>query len=87
MLNVRNRPMLRANERGAALIEFSYTLPVFVFLMLGGLELVSLSLAHMKVSSAAETLADNASRVRVQMDENDVEQIFLGVEQQGIQSD
>jgi len=83
MLNFRNRPMLRADERGAALIEFSYTLPVFIFLMLGGLELVSLSLAHMKVSSAAETLADNASRVRVQMDENDVEQIFLGVEQQG----
>lgn len=74
---------LRRSTRGAALIEFSYTLPVFVFLMLGGMELVSLALAHLKVSRAAETLADNASRVRIQMDENDVDQIFLGVEQQG----
>lgn len=83
MLSPAKTPLLRGDERGAALIEFSYTLPVFVFLMLGGMELVTLSLAHMKVSSAAETLADNASRVRVQMDENDVDQIFLGVEQQG----
>lgn len=83
MLNLAKRRSLHADTRGTALIEFSYTLPVFVFLMLGGMELVSLALAHMKVSAAAETLADNASRVRVQMDENDVDQIFLGVEQQG----
>ena len=74
---------LPQDQRGAALIEFSYTLPVFVFLLLGGMELVSLSLAHLKVSHAAETLADNASRVRSQIDENDLDQIFLGVEKQG----
>lgn len=83
MLKFPKRRSLRRETRGAALIEFSYTLPVFVFLMLGGMELVSLALAHLKVSSAAETLADNASRVRVQMDENDIDQIFMGVDQQG----
>lgn len=83
MLKITNRRSLRRETRGAAMIEFSYTLPVFIFLMLGGMELVSLALAHLKVSHAAETLADNASRVRSQMDENDLDQIFLGVEQQG----
>lgn len=74
---------LASDARGAALIEFSYTLPVFIFLMLGGMELVNLALANLKVSRAAETLADNAARVRSQMDENDLDQIFTGLDKQG----
>lgn len=83
MLTHRSLPHLRSDERGVALIEFAITLPLFVILLTGGLELTSLALTHLQLNRTAETMADNASRVRMQMDEFDISQIFEGVELQG----
>lgn len=74
---------LRRDERGVSFVEFALGTPVFVLMLTAGMELTSLALTHLRLSRAAETLADNVSRVTVQADETDIEQIFDGVEQQG----
>lgn len=74
---------LRANQAGVAMTEFAVTLPLFVLLLTGGMELTNLALTHLKLNRVAETVADNAARVRVQMDEFELGQIFEGVEIQG----
>jgi hypothetical protein len=74
---------LRGDESGLALTEFAYALPIFVVLGLGGLEVTSLALAHLRVNQVAVTTADNAARVAVQMDETDIEEIFAGAQSAG----
>jgi TadE-like protein len=54
---------LSRDERGVAFIEFAYALPVFVGLMLSGLELTNYVSTRMRVSQVALQLADNASRI------------------------
>jgi hypothetical protein len=83
MLNPRKPPILRSDERGVALTEFALTLPLFLILMMGGLEVTNLALVHLRLNHIAESTADNASRVRSQMDENDVEEIFAGLQKEG----
>lgn len=82
MLSIpRNRiRRLGADESGLALVEFALSLPVVLMLVLGGLEVSKLALTHLRVSQVAVTTADNAARVKVQMDESDVEEIFAGAE-------
>ena len=67
-----------SDSRGAALVEFAIGLPVMLILVLGGLEVTNLALAHLQVSNVAVTTADNAGRVPVQMDETDIDEIFAG---------
>ena len=69
---------LRGDQRGLALTEFAYSLPIVVMLALGGLEVTNLALAHLRVNQVAVTTADNAARVSVQMDETDIDEIFAG---------
>lgn len=71
---------LGTDESGMALVEFALSLPVVLMLVLGGLEASNLALTHLRVSQVAVTTADNAARVKVQMDESDVEEIFAGAE-------
>jgi hypothetical protein len=75
-------PLLRA-ERGVALIEFAYALPVVLALGFGGMETANLALANLKVNQIAETTADNAGRVTSGIDESDINEVFAGALQIG----
>lgn len=90
---------LARDTRAGAVIETAILLPTVLFLGLGGIELTNLALAHMRVSQAASTLADAASRVSIdtgaampQMREADVNELLhsllqrhagLGLEKDG----
>lgn len=86
-------PRLRALLRdtsGLALIEFAYAMPLLLGVGLSGIEISNLALTHMRVSQAALTVADNASRVGVnsalsvqQLRESDINDVLMGAEIQG----
>lgn len=71
---------LRGNESGVALIEFAFALPIFVMLLLGGLEVANLARTHARVNQIAITVADNAGRVRTGIDETNIEEVFAGAD-------
>ncbi|MFC3441410.1 TadE/TadG family type IV pilus assembly protein [Sphingobium rhizovicinum] len=71
---------LRRDDRGLALIEFAFSLPVLVILCMAGLECANLALAHLRVSQVAMLVADNAARVRTSIDEADVNEIMTGAD-------
>ena len=54
---------LRHDERGLALIEFAYMLPIVAALATTGAELANYIVVRMRVSQLALHIADNASRV------------------------
>ena len=49
---------LRLSENGLALTEFAFSLPIFITLLFGGLEIINLVMAHMRVNQIAITVAD-----------------------------
>lgn len=51
------------HQRGTALMETAFLLPVLLLVGLGGMELTNLAVANMRVGQLAAALADNASRV------------------------
>jgi hypothetical protein len=65
--------------RGIALTEFAFALPIFLFLLLGGLEITNFVMAHARVNQIAITAADNAGRVRSGIDESNIYEVFSGV--------
>jgi len=72
------------DTRGVALIEFAYSLPFVMILVLGGMEVANYALTHMRASQIAVSLADNASRAKEQsvtgvpqMREIDVNETFV----------
>ena len=54
---------LRRDESALALIEFAYSLPLFLTLGMYGTELAYMATVNMQVSQIAMALADNASRL------------------------
>lgn len=74
--------MLRT-ERAVAITEFALSLPFLLLLGLGGLELANLALAYLRVYDIATKVADNAARVRVSIDEADINEIFAGAKVMG----
>lgn len=66
--------------RGFALTEFAFALPIFLFLLLGGLEITNFVMAHSRINQIAITVADNAGRVRTGIDESNIYEVFSGVE-------
>lgn len=66
------------DEGGVAFIEFAYAAPVFLVLVLVGLETANLALAHMRVSNIAMTVADNAGRTMSGVDEAHIYEVFAG---------
>jgi TadE-like protein len=54
---------LWTSQRGNALMETAFLLPLLLLLGLGGMELTNLAVANMRVGQLASSLADNASRV------------------------
>jgi len=69
---------LKDCRSGLALTEFAFALPILLTFGLVGMEIAWLTLAHMRVSTIAMMTADNASRVRDSIDENDVNELFTG---------
>jgi hypothetical protein len=77
------RPGLIAADRGVAMLEFALALPVLMTLILVGLEMTNYVLANHRVRQIAAMTADNASRLRSQMSEAYVNQLFVGVQKAG----
>lgn len=73
-----NLHRLWRDDTGVAFIEFAYAAPVFLVLVLVGLEVANLALAHMRVSHLAMTVADNAGRTMSGIDEAHVYEVFAG---------
>lgn len=73
------RRLWRADD-GVAFIEFAYAAPVFLVLILVGIETANLALAHLRVSHLAMTVADNAGRTTSGIDEAHVYEVFAGAE-------
>lgn len=71
---------LRRDEGGLALIEFAFAAPIFITLVLAGMELTNLAVAHLRVSHMAMTVADNAGRVTSGIDEANIEEVFAGAD-------
>lgn len=69
--------------RGVAAIEFGLVAPILLMITVVGMELVNYVVTHHQVRSIAAMTADNASRVRTQMSEAYVNQLFLGVKKAG----
>lgn len=68
------------DQRAVAYIEFAFAFPVLLVTFCGGIELMNLAAVHVRLNHIAETAADNAARVRTQLDEADIANIFAGVE-------
>lgn len=78
------------DRRGAALLEFGFTLPIVLMMGLYGFEYANLALVNMKVNQIALNLADNASRVGVndplsmqQLREVDMNDVLQAARMQG----
>lgn len=78
---------LARSRRGMAMTEFAFALPIFVTLLFGGLEIINLVMAHMRISQIAITVADNAGRVRQGIDEADIYEVFAGADLVGGKND
>jgi hypothetical protein len=74
---------LHKDQGGVAMIEFALALPVLMGLILVGLELTNYVLANHRVRQIAAMTADNASRLRTQMSEAYINQLFVGVDKAG----
>jgi len=69
---------LSDDRSGVALIELALSLPVLLTLGLMGIETARYAIASMRCSQMAMTVADNASRVRVQITEDDIAELMQG---------
>ena len=81
---------MACDESGVVIVEFAFTIPLFVLLSMTSLELINLALANMRVSQIAMTVADNLSRAKTtvplglpRLREVDVNDTLLGAGIQG----
>jgi hypothetical protein len=72
------RAILKSDD-AVAMIEFAFAFPILVIIACAGIEITNLALVHVRLNHIAETAADNAARVRTQIDEADITNIFTGV--------
>lgn len=70
-------------DRGAALIEAAFAIPVLMILIVGGMELTHYVLVEMQLTRIAAMTADSASKLRTPMSESYVNQLFTGVNEAG----
>jgi len=84
------RRLIACDQSGSVILEFAFTMPIFVLLSLTALELVNLALAHMTASQVAMTVADNLSRAKTsvplglpRLREVDVNDTLMGAGAQG----
>lgn len=69
---------LNANEEGVGFIEFAFAAPFLLLAICGGIELANYALAHLRVNQIAMTVADNAGRIPVGVDEANIYEVFEG---------
>jgi hypothetical protein len=81
---------LRRDRRGLAMIEFAFSLPVLLLVVLYGLELANYAVVREQVSQLAALAADNGSRLGVQevlknrpITEQQINDLFTGTNLQG----
>ena len=74
---------IRECESGVALIEFALSLPIFVFAVMGGMELAWEAITRQQIQKIAATTADNAARVRGVIDETDIHEIITAARLNG----
>lgn len=68
------------DNRGMALIELAYTLPIFLGFGLVGIEYTSVVLAHQKTERVASTVADQIASNQIAPNERQIGDMFAGVE-------
>ena len=78
---------LREERSGVALTEFALSLPILMALLLLGLEVANLAMANLRVSQIAMLTADSAARVRIGIDEADVNEVLIGSAMMGSNMD
>ncbi len=71
---------LKRDLSGLALIEFAYTLPIFVGFGLVGIEFTNVVLAHQKSERIAATIADQVASNQVPPNERQIRDMFEAVE-------
>lgn len=76
---VRQIERLARDHSGLALIEFAYSLPLLLTVGLAGTEVANLALVTLRINQMAMLAADNAARVRISMDETDVNEVMIGM--------
>ena len=76
---------LRGDTSGVAMLEFAFTLPIFLLLSLTGAELTNYITTRMRVAQIALHLADNAARIgsgsqlaAKTITETDINDLFIG---------
>ena len=82
---------LRHDCAGVALIEFAYSMPIFLGIGVGGLEVTNMAITRMEVSQIALGVADNAARlgqtdnsgITPTIREQDVDAILQGAMSEG----
>jgi hypothetical protein len=81
---------LRASESGVVIVEFAYTLPIFVAFGFVGIETSNYAVNNMRASLIAMTVADNMSRAKQsvplglpQLREVDINDALIGARIQG----
>lgn len=84
------RRLLACDDSGSVVVEFAFSVPIFVLLSLTSFEMINLALAHMRASQIAMTVADNLSRAKTtvplglpRLREVDINDTLLGAEIQG----
>ncbi len=68
---------LRRDQRGLSFVELAFTMPVLILLLTGGLELANYTMARMKVTRVATTLADLTAQSPVGVLESQISDLFL----------
>lgn len=74
---------LRKSQKGIALTEFALILPLFVFAVMGGMELAWEAIVRQKIQRIAATTADNTSRIRGVINETDIHEIMTAARLNG----
>lgn len=70
---------LAADRSGLAVIEFALVLPFLITIGMTGTEVANLAVTTLRVNQLAMLAADNAARVRSSMDEQDVNEVMVGL--------
>lgn len=84
------RKLVRDDDSGVAMIEFAFCAPIFAMLSFTSFEMINLTLANMRASQIAMTVADNLSRAKTsvplglpRLREVDINDTLIGANIQG----
>ncbi|MBB5709099.1 TadE/TadG family type IV pilus assembly protein [Sphingomonas xinjiangensis] len=72
---------LFTEKTGVTIVEFGLCLPLFVSLAMMGVETVNFAYAHQKMGDIATLTADNISRIRLGISEEDITETLNGIKQ------